>query len=116
MATLDVTSAAGAAPANFLDVGGGASVDKVASAVGIILSDAKVRRVLVNVFGGILRCDIAAEGIVQAYRNTGSQLPIVVRMLGTNVDDGKRILAESGLPVLFAETLSEAADAIGQVG
>ena len=116
MATLDVTSAAGAAPANFLDVGGGASVDKVASAVGIILSDAKVRRVLVNVFGGILRCDIAAEGIVQAYRTTGSQLPIVVRMLGTNVDDGKRILAESGLPVVFAETLSEAADAIGRAG
>ena len=116
MATLDVTSAAGAAPANFLDVGGGASVEKVASAVGIILSDAKVRRVLVNVFGGILRCDIAAEGIVQAYRNTGSQLPIVVRMLGTNVDDGKRILAESGLPVVFAETLSEAAEAIGRAG
>ena len=114
MATLDVTSAAGAAPANFLDVGGGATVDKVASAVGIILSDAKVRRVIVNVFGGVLRCDIAAGGIVQAYRNTGSQLPIVVRMLGTNVDDGKRILAESGLPVVFAETLSEAADAIKQ--
>ncbi len=114
MATLDVTSAAGAAPANFLDVGGGASVEKVASAVAIILSDPKVRRVLVNVFGGILRCDIAAEGIVQAYRNTGSELPIVVRMLGTNVDDGKRILADSGLPVVFAETLSEAADAIKQ--
>ena len=114
MATLDVTSAAGAAPANFLDVGGGASVEKVASAVSIILSDAKVRRVLVNVFGGILRCDIAAEGIVLAYRNTGSQLPLVVRMLGTNVDDGKRILAESGLPVVFAETLSEAAEAIKQ--
>ena len=116
MATLDVTSAAGAAPANFLDVGGGATVEKVASAVSIILSDAKVRRVLVNVFGGILRCDIAAEGIVEAYRTTGSQLPIVVRMLGTNVDDGKRILAESGLPVVFAETLSEAAEAIGRVG
>ena len=115
MATLDVTSAAGAAPANFLDVGGGASVEKVASAVSIILSDPKVRRVLVNVFGGILRCDIAAEGIVLAYRNTESQLPVVVRMLGTNVDDGKRILAESGLPVVFAETLSEAAEAIGRV-
>ena len=112
MATLDVTSAAGAAPANFLDVGGGATVEKVASAVGIILSDPKVRRVLVNIFGGILRCDIAAEGIVLAYRNTGSVLPIVVRMLGTNVDDGKRILEESGLPVVFTETLSEAADAI----
>ena len=116
MATLDVTSAAGAEPANFLDVGGGASVEKVASAVGIILSDSKVRRVLVNIFGGILRCDIAAEGIVLAYRNTGSNLPIVVRMLGTNVDDGKRILGESGLPVVFAETLSEAAEAIGRAG
>ena len=114
MATLDVTSAAGAAPANFLDVGGGATVEKVASAVGIILSDDKVRRVLVNIFGGILRCDIAAEGIVLAYRNAGSSLPIVVRMLGTNVDDGKRILAESGLPVVFAETLTEAANAIKQ--
>ncbi len=116
MATLDVTSAAGAEPANFLDVGGGATVEKVASAVGIILSDSKVRRVLVNIFGGILRCDIAAEGIVQAYRNTNSNLPIVVRMLGTNVDDGKRILGESELPVVFAETLSEAADAIKQAG
>lgn len=112
MATLDVTSAAGAAPANFLDVGGGASVEKVASAVSIILSDPKVRRVLVNIFGGILRCDIAAEGIVQAYRNANSNLPLVVRMLGTNVDDGKRILADSNLPVVFAETLSEAAAAI----
>ena len=116
MATLDVTSAAGAAPANFLDVGGGATVEKVASAVGIILSDAKVRRVLVNIFGGILRCDIAAEGIVQAYRAAGSDLPIVVRMLGTNVDDGKRILGESGLPVVFTDTLSEAAEAIGRAG
>ena len=116
MATLDVTSAAGAAPANFLDVGGGASVEKVASAVGIILSDEKVRRVLVNIFGGILRCDIAAEGIVQAYRAANSDLPVVVRMLGTNVDDGKRILEESGLPVVFTDTLSEAAEAIKQAG
>ena len=116
MATLDVTSAAGAAPANFLDVGGGASVEKVASAVGIILSDEKVKRVLVNIFGGILRCDIAAEGIVLAYRNAGSTLPLVVRMLGTNVDDGKRILEESGLPVVFTNTLSEAADAIKRAG
>ncbi len=114
MATLDVTSAAGAKPANFLDVGGGASVEKVASAVGIILSDDKVRRVLVNIFGGILRCDIAAEGIVQAYRSANSTLPMVVRMLGTNVDEGKRILEESGLPAVFTETLSEAAGAIRQ--
>ena len=112
MATLDAATNAGASPANFLDVGGGASVEKVASAVEIILSDPKVNRVLVNVFGGILRCDIAAEGIVQAYRNKGSNLPLVVRMLGTNVDEGKLILSNSGLPVTFADTLAEAAQAV----
>ena len=112
MATLDSATNAGASPANFLDVGGGASVEKVASAVEIILSDAKVTRVLVNIFGGILRCDIAAEGIVQAYRSKGSSLPLVVRMLGTNVDEGKGILRDSGLPVTFADTLAEAAQAI----
>ena len=116
MATLDVTTAAGAAPANFLDVGGGATDEKVASAVGIILSDPKVRRVLVNIFGGILRCDIAARGIVLAYEQTGSKLPLVVRMLGTNVDEGKEILGNSGLSVVFADTLSEAADAIKKTG
>ena len=116
MATLDVTTAAGAAPANFLDVGGGASEEKVASAVGIILSDPKVRRVLVNIFGGILRCDIAAAGIVLAYQRTGSALPLVVRMLGTNVDEGKQTLRDSGLPAVFADTLTEAAAAIQQVG
>jgi succinyl-CoA synthetase beta subunit len=115
MATLDVTSAAGAAPANFLDVGGGATPEKVASAVKIILSDSKVRRVLVNIFGGILRCDIAGEGIVLAYKETGSTVPLVVRMLGTNVVEGKEILGASGLPVVFAETLTEAADAIKQL-
>ena len=114
MATLDVTTAAGAAPANFLDVGGGATDEKVASAVGIILSDPKVRRVLVNIFGGILRCDIAARGIVLAYEQTGSKLPLVVRMLGTNVNEGKKILADSGNSVVFADTLSEAAEAIKQ--
>lgn len=112
MATLDVTTAAGAAPANFLDVGGGATPDKVASAVKIILSDPKVRRVLVNIFGGILRCDIAGEGIVAAYQETGSTIPLVVRMLGTNVVEGKEILGASGLSVVFADTLTEAADAI----
>ncbi|MCH7605718.1 MAG: ADP-forming succinate--CoA ligase subunit beta [Chloroflexi bacterium] len=112
MATLDVASAAGASPANFLDVGGGATDEKVASAVGIILSDPKVNRVLVNIFGGILRCDVAARGIVLAYREKGSSLPLVVRMLGTNVDEGKAILMESGLPVSFADTLTEASQAI----
>jgi len=112
MATLDVTNAAGASPANFLDVGGGATPEKVASAVKIILSDAKVRRVLVNIFGGILRCDIAGEGIVLAYKETGSKIPLVVRMLGTNVVEGKEILSTSGLPVTFVDTLTGAAEAI----
>ena len=112
MATLDVANAAGAAPANFLDVGGGADDEKVAKAVGIILSDPKVNRVLVNVFGGILRCDIAARGIVLAYSRIDSNIPLVVRMLGTNVDEGKEILANSGLTVTFANTLTEAAEAI----
>ncbi len=115
MATLDVATAAGAAPANFLDVGGGATPEKVASAVKIILSDSKVRRVLVNIFGGILRCDIAGEGIVLAYKETGSTVPLVVRMLGTNVVEGKEILSASGLPVVFTDTLTEAADAIKQL-
>ena len=116
MATLDVANAAGAAPANFLDVGGGADDEKVAKAVGIILSDPKVNRVLVNVFGGILRCDIAARGIVLAYSRVDSHIPLVVRMLGTNVDEGKEILANSGLTVTFANTLTEAAEAIQQFG
>ena len=112
MATLDVANAAGAAPANFLDVGGGATEEKVAAAVGIILSDPKVDRVLVNIFGGILRCDIAARGIVMAYAEHGATQPLVVRMLGTNLDDGKAILAESGLNVTFTDTLTAAAAAL----
>ena len=114
MATLDVTNAAGAAPANFLDVGGGADEEKVASAVSIILSDPKVNRVLVNIFGGILRCDIAARGIVLAFERQGATLPLIVRMLGTNVVEGKEILQASSLNVTFADTLTEAAAAIRQ--
>ena len=112
MATLDVTNAAGAAPANFLDVGGGADEEKVAAAVSIILSDPKVDRVLVNIFGGILRCDIAARGIVMAFERQKAALPLIVRMLGTNVDEGKQILQNSPLNVTFADTLTEAAAAI----
>ena len=115
MATLDVTNAAGAAPANFLDVGGGATDEKVAQAVEIMLSDPKVKRILVNVFGGILRCDIAARGIVLAYQRSNARLPLVVRMLGTNLAEGKSILGESGLNVTFADTLTEAAQAIKRV-
>jgi succinyl-CoA synthetase beta subunit len=114
MATLDVANAAGAPPANFLDVGGGADDEKVATAVSIILSDPAVDRVLVNVFGGILRCDVAARGIVLAYQRKGAALPLVVRMLGTNVDEGKAILGQSGLPVTFADTLGEVAKAISR--
>ena len=112
MATLDVASAAGAAPANFLDVGGGASEEKVATAVGIILSDPKVDRVLVNIFGGILRCDVAARGIVMAYAERRATQPLVVRMLGTNLEEGKEILAQSGLNVTFTDTLTAAAAAL----
>ena len=112
MATLDVASAAGAAPANFLDVGGGASAEKVATAVGIILSDPQVDRVLVNIFGGILRCDVAARGIVMAYDKTRATQPLVARMLGTNLEEGKAILAQSGLDVTFTDTLTAAAAAL----
>ena len=112
MATLDAASAAGAAPANFLDVGGGASAEKVAAAVGIILSDSQVERVLVNIFGGILRCDVAAQGIVMAYQESRATQPLVVRMLGTNLAEGKAILAQSGLDVTFTDTLAAAAAAL----
>ena len=114
MATLDVANAAGAAPANFLDVGGGATDEKVAEAVSIILSDPKVKRVLVNVFGGILRCDVAARGTVLSYKRNNCTLPLIVRMLGTNLEEGKEILRNSGLNVIFADTLTEAAKAISE--
>ena len=110
MATLDVVKNSGASPANFLDVGGGASEEKVARAVGIMLSDPQVKRVLVNVFGGILRCDIAARGVVRACTERGVKLPILVRMLGTNVEEGKAILKDSGLSVTFADSLAELAE------
>ena len=110
MATMDVVKTAGGRPANFLDVGGGASEEKVAQALGIMLSDPQVTSVLVNIFGGILHCDLAARGIVQGYRNAGADLPLLVRMLGTNVEEGQAILRESGINVTFAETLAELAD------
>ena len=104
---MDVIDSAGARPANFLDVGGGASEEKVARAVGIMLSDPHVDRILVNIFGGILRCDVAARGVVKACQEKGVELPIVVRMLGTNVEEGKAILTTSGLNVSFADSLAE---------
>ena len=109
MATMDIIKYMGAQPANFLDVGGGASEEQVASAFRILLADPKVKRVLVNIFGGILRCDIAANGIVNAVKEKGIDVPLVIRMRGTNADEGKRILAESGLSVTVADDLQEAA-------
>ncbi len=114
MATMDSISLADAMPANFLDVGGGATEEQVAQAFRLILSDSQVKRILVNVFGGILRCDIAANGIVAACRETEARVPIVVRMLGTNADEGKDILSNSGLGVILVNDLNEAADKIKQ--
>ena len=117
MATMDVTHTAGASPANFLDIGGGADEEKVAKAVEIVLSDANVRRVLVNIFGGILRCDVAARGIVLASERVPDKMrPMVVRMLGTNSDEGRETLANSGLDVVLVDDLNQAAEAIRKVG
>lgn len=110
MATMDMIKHAGGNPANFLDVGGGASPDRVAIAIRLVLSDAKVRSVLINIFAGINRCDWVAQGIVQACHQTKIEVPLVVRLAGTNVDAGRKIIAESGINIISAETLVEAAD------
>jgi succinyl-CoA synthetase beta subunit len=110
MATMDIIQIAGAAPANFLDVGGGASAEQVQQAFQILVSDPDVRAVLINIFGGILRCDRLATGVVQAVKTVGVRVPVVVRMEGTNVEEGRRILRESGLRFLIAEGMSEAAE------
>ncbi|HCY84036.1 MAG TPA: ADP-forming succinate--CoA ligase subunit beta [Desulfobacteraceae bacterium] len=109
MATMDIIKNAGATPANFMDVGGGASSEQVENAFRIILADEKVKAVLINIFGGILRCDIFAQGVVDAAQKTGLTIPVVVRMEGTNVDEGKRILADAGLNLTSATDLSDAA-------
>ncbi len=109
MATMDLVKLAGGEPANFLDVGGGANEEQVKNAFRIILSDRNVRAVLINIFGGIMRCDIIAKGVVAAVREMGLSLPVIVRLEGTNVDQGKRILLESGLTVTPAEGLADAA-------
>jgi succinyl-CoA synthetase beta subunit len=112
MATMDIIKLYGAEPANFLDVGGGASKEKVTEAFKIILSDAHVQGILVNIFGGIMRCDIIAEGIIAAARETGLKVPLVVRLEGTNVELGKEILRKSGLAVIPADDLGDAAQKI----
>jgi malate-CoA ligase subunit beta len=110
MATMDVIKYAGGEPANFLDVGGGASPERVATAFRLVLSDSRVQSILVNIFAGINRCDWVAEGVVQAARETQIKVPLIVRLAGTNVEAGRRILADSGLSLITAETLSEAAE------
>src|SRR5437870_9692179 len=112
VANMDMIKHAGGEPANFLDIGGGASPDRVAAAFRLVLSDKNVRAILVNVFAGINRCDWVAQGVVQAVREVQVTVPLVVRLAGTNVQDGRRILTESGLPILTADTLSEAAEKV----
>jgi succinyl-CoA synthetase beta subunit len=109
MATMDIIKLHGGEPANFLDVGGGATKERVSKAFKIILSDPNVEGILVNIFGGIMRCDVIAEGVVAAAREVSLQVPLVVRLEGTNVDLGKKILAESGLPITSADDLGDAA-------
>jgi succinyl-CoA synthetase beta subunit len=112
MATMDIIKLYGGEPANFLDVGGGANKEKVAEAFKILLADARVRGVLVNIFGGIMRCDVLAQGIVEAAKDLKVTVPVVVRMQGTNVEQGRKILADSGLAIISAETMGEAAEKI----
>lgn len=112
MATMDIIKLCGGEPANFLDVGGSATKDKVTAAFKIILEDPKVKAILVNIFGGIMKCDIIAEGVVAAVKEVGLKIPLVVRLQGTNVDLGKKILAQSGLKILAADTMSEAAEKV----
>ena len=112
MATMDIIKLSGGEPANFLDVGGGASKEKVTAAFKIILSDPAVKGILVNIFGGIMRCDTIAEGIVAAAREVKLEDPLVVRLEGTNVELGKKILSESGLPIVAADDLGDAAKKI----
>ena len=112
MATMDIIKLYGGEPANFLDVGGGATKEKVSKAFQIILSDENVEGILVNIFGGIMRCDIIAEGIIAAAKEVSLNVPLVVRLEGTNVDMGKNILEQSGLPIISAEDLDDAANKI----
>jgi succinyl-CoA synthetase beta subunit len=112
MATMDIIKLYGGAPANFLDVGGGATKERVTTAFKIILSDPHVEGILVNIFGGIMRCDVIAEGVVAAAREIGLQVPLVVRLEGTNVELGKKILRESNLPILSADNLADAAEKV----
>ncbi|MBW1837786.1 MAG: ADP-forming succinate--CoA ligase subunit beta [Deltaproteobacteria bacterium] len=115
MATMDIIKLAGAEPANFLDVGGGASAEMVENGFRIILSDENVKGLLINIFGGILRCDVLAQGVVQAAQKIGIGIPVVIRMEGTNVEEGRKILSESGLNLITAVDLKDAAQKVAQL-
>jgi succinyl-CoA synthetase beta subunit len=116
MATMDIIKLAGGEPANFLDVGGGASAEQIKNAFRILMADKAVRAVLINIFGGILRCDVLAEGLIAAVKELGVPVPIVIRMEGTNVEKGKQMLKESGLNFTTADTMSEAAQKVVALG
>jgi succinyl-CoA synthetase beta subunit len=112
MGTMDIIKHHGASPANFLDVGGGAKAEAVAAAFRILLQDPHVKAILINIFGGIMRCDVVAEGVVTAAKAVGLKVPLVVRLEGTNVDRGRQILRESGLPVVVADGMKDAAEKV----
>jgi succinyl-CoA synthetase beta subunit len=112
MATMDIIKYAGGEPANFLDVGGGANAEQIRNAFRILISDKNVQAVLINIFGGILRCDTLATGVVNAARELQLKIPVVVRMEGTNVEEGRRILAESGLDFAVAKDMKDAAERV----
>jgi succinyl-CoA synthetase beta subunit len=112
MATMDIIKLHGGEPANFLDVGGGATKERVTAAFKIILSDTNVEGILVNIFGGIMRCDVIAEGVVAAAKEVSLNVPLVVRLEGTNVERGKEILAKSGLPIISGADLGDAAEKV----
>jgi len=112
MATMDIIQQYGESPANFLDVGGGARTDQVKAAIKIITSDPDVRGILVNIFGGIMKCDVIAQGVIQAVAEVGLELPLVVRLAGTNVEEGKRLLRESGLSIIPADSMADAAEKV----
>jgi len=114
MATMDMIKLAGGEPANFLDVGGGASAERTEKAFRLVLADKGIKAMLVNIFAGINRCDWIAEGVVQAVKNIDMQIPLVVRLSGTNVEEGRRIIADSGLPITTADTLADAAEKVVQ--
>jgi succinyl-CoA synthetase beta subunit len=112
MATMDIIKLYGGSPANFLDVGGGATTEKVTEAFKIMLENPHLKAILVNIFGGIMRCDVIAQGVVAAAHEVKLEVPLVVRLEGTNVDLGKKILADSGLPIISAANMADAAQKV----